>query len=147
MNIQRVYKSKEDFTNKVKSVDPTSLISYNLQNMSLEITIISSSQNQLFIKLSEFVNYDDSPQLLAHDSFFIILNEIKAINSGEKFIRPLLKLFNENLIAIVLMPEEHYYTTDRNLIDEIEKDFYWDDIYESGNSKTYVIFHSAEYLV
>lgn len=132
MNIQRVYKSKEYLTYKMKSVDVASLVSFNLQNMSLEITIISSADDQLFIKLSEFINYDDSPQLLADDSFFIILNEIKAINSGEKFIRPLLELFNENLIAIVLMPEEHYYTTDRNLIDEIEKAFYWDDIYESA---------------
>lgn len=43
------------------------------------------------------------------------------------------------------MPEEQYDITDRKPIDEIEKDFYWN--YERGNSKTYVIFRSAENLV
>ncbi|WP_211745804.1 hypothetical protein [Paenibacillus sp. Marseille-Q4541] len=130
----------------MKSVDATSQINFNLQDMSLHITITSSTEDQLFIKLSEFVNYDDDPQLLADDSFFIILNEIKAINSGEKFIGPLLDLFNRILVAVVLMPEEHYHITDKKLIDEIQKDFYWSDIYESGNLKTYVIFLSAENL-
>lgn len=71
MNVQRVYKSKEDLTDRMKLVDTISQIDFNLQNMSLEITITSSSEDQLFLKLSEFINYDDAAQLLADDSFLL----------------------------------------------------------------------------
>jgi|GEM_PF-2102118 len=121
MDTFRMYQSKELLKKKVESVDSDSQVSFSLDEHMLEITIKSPNNDQLIVIFSD-IRKGNSNESLVDDFFHIIIQKLKTINAGERFIEPLLDFLHSVLVVVILIPEAA--VIDQRLTELIRIDFY-----------------------
>jgi len=120
MDTIRIYQSRELLKKKIESIDSGSQVIFNMGEHALDVNI-KSNNDQLIISFSDFKK-ENSAELLVDDFFYIVLQKLKTINAGERFIEPLLDYLNSVLVVVILIPETA--VIEQKLIKLLSVDFY-----------------------
>ncbi len=147
MRINRIYQSKDSLIDKFKVIDASAEVSINLNNEVLYITVNSPTNDELLLECIDFKRNDDAPPIsLVNESFYLILENVRTRNNGEKYLKPVLEFLDSVLVIIIFMPEIIYNKLNQNTISLITKEFYPDLTYEIDGIE-YRLLHSASNLV